>query len=252
MAASTIVSPVRLHFEDLGSGEPILLLPGALGTGRSDFPYQLDFFREKHRVIAPDLRGYGQSRPPQRDFPVDFYRRDAEDVHQLAEQLGVREYRVMGWSDGANVGALLAANYPREVKQLVMWGGNSFVSDEEVVIFQSMRSLSSWSPRVVESLQAIYGESLPDIWGAFVDCMEAIHANGGDLYRHELGKITCPTLILHGDKDPLVPGFHPEILQAGITGSVLHRFPEGKHNLHAKYAAEFNRIVERFFQGEKI
>ena len=155
----------------------------------------------------------------------------------------------MGWSDGANVGAILAAKYPAQVKKLVVWGGNSFVSDEEVAKFRFMRSLDSWSPRMVESLQAVYGESLAEIWGRFVDCMQAIHANGGDLYQADLASIRCPTLILHGDKDPLVPSFHPAVLQARIEGSVVYRFPEGKHNIHAKYADEFNQLVAKFFEG---
>lgn len=246
-----MISTVKLHFEDIGSGEPIVFIPGALGTGAGDFPEQLSFFSEKYRVIAPDLRGYGKSRPPERDFPLDFYHRDAEDLHALTEELGLETFRVMGWSDGANVGALFAAKYPKRVKQLVMWGGNSFVSDEEVETFRAMRSLDTWSPRMVQSLERIYGTALAEIWGRFVDCMEAIQAGGGDLYRDYLPRIECPTLILHGEKDPLVPGFHPGIIQAGITNSSVYRFPEGKHNIHTKYATEFNRMMVEFFEGHR-
>jgi valacyclovir hydrolase len=249
--SSTINSTIDLHFEDLGRGEQILFIPGALGTGSGDFPYQLQFFSQKYRVIAPDLRGYGRSRPPERDYPVDFYHRDVEDLYLLTERLGLNALRVMGWSDGGNVGALMAAKYPAKVKQLVMWGGNSFVSDEEIATFRSMRSLDSWSPRALETLKPIYGASLTEIWGRYVDCMGEIHANGGDLYKDYLPRISCPTLILHGEKDPLVPAFHPSVLQAAIEGSSVHRFPEGKHNIHAKYAEEFNRIVSDFFEGRR-
>jgi valacyclovir hydrolase len=55
-------------------------------------------------------------------------------------------------------------------------------------------------------------------------------------------------LILHGDKDPLVPSFHPRIIAEGIARSSLHVFPEGRHKIHAKYAAEFNQLTSAFLQ----
>jgi valacyclovir hydrolase len=52
--------------------------------------------------------------------------------------------------------------------------------------------------------------------------------------------------VLHGARDPLVPGFHPEAIHRGIAGSRLHIFPEGKHNIHQRFADEFNALVYAF------
>jgi valacyclovir hydrolase len=76
--------------------------------------------------------------------------------------------------------------------------------------------------------------------------LEGIYEAGGDIYRHELGRIQCPTFVLHGEKDPLVPWFHPRTICEGIRGASLHVFPEGKHRIHAKYAAEFNQLTSAF------
>ena len=46
--------------------------------------------------------------------------------------LGHEEFTVFGWSDGANIGSLLAIKYPERVSKLVVWGGNSFISEEEI------------------------------------------------------------------------------------------------------------------------
>ena len=70
--------------------------------------------------------------------------------------------------------------------------------------------------------------------------------NNGDICNGILQSIACPTLILAGDKDPLVPQFHPVHLHDNIKGSVLHRFPEGKHDIHMKYPHEFNTVIEEF------
>ena len=241
-----VVNGFSMYYETYGSGEPIVFIPGALGTGRTDFEHQLPWFSQHYQVIAPDPRGYGESRPPERDYPLTFYRRDAEDVLALMTALGHEEFTVFGWSDGANAGALMAAQSPQRIRRLVMWGGNSYLSAEEIAAFQAMRSLSSWSPREVAAMRQTYGDALDGLWERYVVGLEEIYAAGGDIYRLELGRIQCPTLVLHGEKDPLVPWFHPRTICEGIRGSSLHVFPEGKHRIHAKYAAEFNQLTSAF------
>ncbi len=239
---------VSIHYEIFGSGEPIIFLPGALGTGKSDFAQQLSWFSESYQVIAPDLRGYGESRPPERDYPLNFYRRDADDILALMKALGHHRFIVFGWSDGANAGAIMAAKAPERIRKLVVWGGNAYLTAEEITAFQAMRSISSWSPREADAMRQIYGNALDGLWERYVAGLEGQYAAGGDLYRSLLSEIKCPTLIVHGEKDPLVPPFHPRILAESIAGSRLHVFPEGKHRIHGKYAEEFNQLTSAFIQ----
>jgi valacyclovir hydrolase len=237
---------VSLFYQSTGTGAPILFIPGALGTGGSDFAQQIPWFSRTHQVIASDPRGYGQSRPPQRDYPRDFYQRDAADMLALMTALGHKEFTLFGWSDGANIAALMAASAPHRIRKLVIWGGNSFLSAEEIAAFQAMRSLSSWSPREVDAMREVYGDSLAALWEGYIAGLEEIYAAGGEIYRTQLSRVECPTFVLHGEKDPLVPSFHPRIISEGIAGSRLHVFPEGKHRIHAKYAAEFNQMTAAF------
>jgi valacyclovir hydrolase len=237
---------VAIHYESAGEGSPMLLLPGALGSGIVDFADQIAHFSQHYRVIAPDPRGYGQSRPPTRDFPLDFYARDAEDAAALMAALGLHRYVILGWSDGANSATILAARYPERVTQLVVWGGNAYVSEEDLHGFQSMRSLATWSERAIAPLRLTYGEELQPLWESYITGLENIRANGGDLYRSDLSRVKCHSLILHGDLDPLVPAIHPEIIRQGISGSMLYHFVEGKHNIHKRYSTDFNRIVSSF------
>ncbi len=239
-----------MYYETYGSGQPIVFIPGALGTGRTDFEHQLRWFSQAYLVIAPDPRGYGESRPPERDYPLEFYQRDAEDVLALMTALGHEEFTVFGWSDGANIGALMAANSPQRIRRLVLWGGNSYLSAEEIAAFQAMRSISSWSQREADAMRQTYGNSLDALWERYVAGLEELYAAGGDIFRSQLNRIKCPALVLHGEKDPLVPSFHPRIICQGIRGSLLHVFSEGKHRIHAKYAAEFNQLTSAFLAGQ--
>jgi valacyclovir hydrolase len=95
-------------------------------------------------------------------------------------------------------------------------------------------------------MRQIYGEAFDALWERYVVGLEDLYAAGGEIYRSQLNRIQCATLILHGAKDPLVPAFHPRIICDGIRGSSLHVFPHGKHKIHAKYAAEFNQLTSAF------
>jgi valacyclovir hydrolase len=244
------VRGVNLYYEDQGQDQPLLLIVGALGTGQSDFGPQLETLPGAGlRVIAPDLRGYGKSRPPTREFPLDFYEQDAQDCAALMDTIGCPSYVVGGWSDGAIIGLLLTLNRPQQVSQLVIWGGNAYLTPEDIAAYEKTRFLSSWSPRMVEALRMIYGDELQDLWACWCDAQKALYQAGGELCRQRLHLIHCPTLILQGGKDPLVPNFHADVLHQSIAGSRLHVFPEGKHNIHQAYAQEFNRMVIEFLRA---
>lgn len=236
-----------MHFEQAGEGTPLLMIPGALGTGAGDFQAQIGWFAARgFQVIAPDPRGYGGSRPPQRDFPLDFYQRDAADMFALMSALGQERFAIMGWSDGANIATIMAAEKPERVAKLVVFGGQSFLTAEEIAAFNAIRKISAWSPRAAGAMREVYGDELDALWDRYVAGQEALFAMGGDLYQPLLAKVRCPALVLHGARDPLVPGLHPQAIHRGIAGSRLHIFPEGKHNIHLRYADQFNAIVLAF------
>jgi len=83
------VNGVEIHCEVAGqSNHVVLCLPGALGSTQSDFGPQLRGLKNEFTIIAFDPRGYGKSIPPKRDFPADFFVRDANDAAALMKTLG--------------------------------------------------------------------------------------------------------------------------------------------------------------------
>lgn len=60
----------------------------ALGSVTEDFRHQLSALGEKYMFVGVDPRGYGKSRPPERDFPTNYFERDAHDVAKAMEELG--------------------------------------------------------------------------------------------------------------------------------------------------------------------
>uniref|UniRef100_A0A3B3DW76 Biphenyl hydrolase like n=1 Tax=Oryzias melastigma TaxID=30732 RepID=A0A3B3DW76_ORYME len=218
---------------------------------KTDFGPQLKSLnKERFTVVGWDPRGYGKSRPPDRDFPPDFFERDAKDAVGLMKTLGFGNFSLLGWSDGGITALIAAATNPELIKKMVVWGSNAFVSEEDLKLYNMVRDVSRWSARMRQPMEEVYGSQVfAQTWEAWVDGIAQFAKRpGGSICREQLPFISCPTLIVHGEKDPMVPSFHPQYLLEHIKGSRFHSMPEGKHNLHLRYADEFNKLVENFLE----
>ncbi|CAH1113035.1 unnamed protein product [Psylliodes chrysocephalus] len=238
-----------INFVKVGTGpRNLLCFPGALGTIWSDFKPQVEGLdRNQFTLVAWDPPGYGDSRPPNRHFGVDFYENDADCAQKFMEALGITKYSLLGWSDGGISSIILAAKYQQNVDKLVIWGANSYVVKEELDSCEKLRDISKWSDRMKAPLVDMYTEEgLVKMWNHWCDTFAEIYKNGGDICSNLLKDVNCPTLILHGDKDPMVAPEHPGYLFENIKKAKLHRYPDGKHNIHLKYADDFNKRVTEF------
>jgi valacyclovir hydrolase len=95
-----------INYVKVGDGDrPTMLLPGALGTAQSDLTTLLDGLnsRGKLTLIAWDPPGYGDSRPPARTWPLNYFERDAEFAVEFMKELGYDKFNVVGWSDGGEM-----------------------------------------------------------------------------------------------------------------------------------------------------
>jgi len=242
---------LRLHYELSGRGaHPVLLLPGALGSTQTDFAPQLRLLKDDDDLglVAWDPRGYGLSRPPNRTAPLDFFVRDADDAVALMKHLNLEPFSMLGWSDGGITAFHIAAKYPDSIRKMVVWGSNAYVNEADVTMYDSIRDISQWSERMRKPMIDLYGEDyFRTCWEEWVDCFKRIYyEREGNICRELLADIKCPTLIIHGDKDPMVGDEHPQYLLDNIANSKLIHVTEGKHNLHLKYAEEFNKRAKYF------
>jgi len=105
------VNGVKLHYLIAGKGDPVVLLHGFAETSHMWLPL-IAKLSDKHTVIAPDLRGFGQS-----SAPSDGYTKAAmaQDIHALLSSLKYDRIRLVGHDIGLMVAYAFAAQYPREV-----------------------------------------------------------------------------------------------------------------------------------------
>ncbi|HEY0756580.1 MAG TPA: alpha/beta hydrolase [Ktedonobacteraceae bacterium] len=228
--------------------ERLLLVHGFAGTPASDFAEQLPTFRQEYSVLAPHLHGYGHSTPRQ-SYTPRYYHEDVEDLVTLLDALEFERVQVVGFSDGAIVSLLLAALYPARVKAVAVLGAQPTINAENVAGIRRWLLEAPISPEWQRQLAELHGEpywrSLPAM---YVAAQEALLAHGGVLISDaELAAIACPTLIMHGTRDRIVPVEYAHILQQKIHHSRLHLFEAG-HPAHLRYPVEYTQLVLEFLR----
>jgi len=110
------ISGVKLHYLVAGKGEPVILLHGYAENSHMWRPLMLELARTRF-VIAPDLRGFGQSSKPAGGYDKKTM---AQDVHRLAASLGLKRESIVGHDIGLMVAYAYAAQYSNEVDRIVL------------------------------------------------------------------------------------------------------------------------------------
>ena len=114
------VNGINLYYETHGTGRPIVLLHGGLGSGEMFGPL-LPALAAGHQVIVPDLQGHG--RTADIDRPIDV-RLMGDDIAALIGHLGLGQPDVVGYSLGGGVAFFTAVRHPEAVGKLVMVSTN--------------------------------------------------------------------------------------------------------------------------------
>lgn len=110
------VGGVRLHYLEAGKGEPVILLHGYAQNSHMWRPL-MPLLETTRLVIAPDLRGFGQSSKPDGGYDKKTM---AQDIHALVTSLGIKRAMVVGHDIGLMVAYAYAAQYPTEVDRIVL------------------------------------------------------------------------------------------------------------------------------------
>ena len=120
----------EIYFEETGSGEPVLLLPGF-----SDRVENHNALREalgrNYRVITADLPGSGRSLPQPRNYHPGYYLEDAQAFIALLDHIDVSAAHILGFSDGGEVALLMAAIKPNAVRSVLTWGAQGSIIDPD-------------------------------------------------------------------------------------------------------------------------
>lgn len=115
---ATLRDGARIHYEDDGAGEVVLLLHGHT-LDRRMWEQQVEVLKDSFRVLVPDFRGYGLSSDPVEGVQFTY----ADDIMELLDTLGIAKVHAVGLSMGAYVAGDLLAIFPKRLSSCVMVAG---------------------------------------------------------------------------------------------------------------------------------
>ncbi|XP_039750766.1 uncharacterized protein LOC120626995 isoform X1 [Pararge aegeria] len=239
----------HINYIKVGHGpHSCILTPGGLGTIWTNYKPQIEGFdRSKFTLVVWDPPGFGKSYPPEREFTSDSYGNDADTGYELMKILGIPRFSVLGWSAGGSASLVLAAKHPDAVRKLVVWGANAYILPTEIAAYRKIADVNTWAKHLRVPMVEVYGkERFAQYWARWVDCMSVALEAKMDICSEHLKNIKCPTLVLHGCKDPLVDPVHAPYLIENIKKSVLYIYTDGKHDIHIRHAEDFNKRVQDF------
>lgn len=251
---------VKIGYDDEGEGEPFILLHG-LGGDVREWLLQTPYFSKFYRVIAVDLPGHGSSTMPNKVYSLQDH---AKVILGLVDKLGLEKINLLGNSMGGMVSVEFAVDYPDRLDKLVLvstaarlvessgdvimeWvnsfrelGFEAFFQKEVETIFHP--KFIKENPWVIQLLRDVWkGRSLDTITWAVQGFTEWDRLS-------DLDKITCPTLIIHGEDDRIIPVEEALEMHRHIKNSKVHVFKETGHAVIAEKADEFNELVKKFLQ----
>jgi pimeloyl-ACP methyl ester carboxylesterase len=237
VTAATLLRGFRPHFAEIGDvrvrwfeggeGEPVLLVHG-LGGAAANWTLVAPALAERHRVLVPDLPGHGGSGPPP---PQADLRAFADRLAELLERADAAPAAVVGHSMGGVVAMRLAARHPSLVSSLALFesAGIASLTRSAAVFFAvsglvrparkaaRFRERIARSPRLRRLVFGVWGADDPvampaeavlgwlESAGDATDTATAARALLRDDPRFELDRITCPSLVVWGARDRLVP-----------------------------------------------
>ncbi|MGU3626059.1 alpha/beta fold hydrolase [Comamonas sp. C24C] len=266
--------PLKLHYQDFGSGPPVVLIHGWPLSGRTWEPQVADLVDAGFRVIAYDRRGFGASSQPWGGYDYDSL---ARDLNELITELELEKVCLVGFSMGGGEVARYIGTYGTAFIRCAVFAAavppfllkcetnpqgavtEADVAKKEQAVLQDRLSfLDEFTQKffsnaqgrlLVSEAQREYAKTI----AAFASA-KATHACIGAFsrtdFRDDLQKIDVPTLIIHGDSDRIVP---LEVSGArthdAVKGSQIHIIKNGPHGCNLSHAQEFNRALIDFIEA---
>lgn len=253
------VDGLDVAFQRAGSGQPIVLLHGALGDSR-DWQPQIDGLSDEFTVIAWDAPGCGASSDPPESYGVEGYVRC---LAMLMEQLSLPDAHLLGLSWGGSLALEVYRRHPDAVRSLLLadtyagWRG----SLPEDVVEERLRSslhqsemppeevVGQWLPGLVteqapqslrNALARTMSEFHPSGFRAMILAMADVDAR--DLLR----RVHVPTLLLWGEEDERSPLTVAEEFRRAIPAAELRVIPGAGHMSNFEQPELFNAAVREF------
>src|SRR6266480_4021325 len=233
------VNGIRIYYEVYGQGKPLLLIHGNGGSIKN-MGYQVQYFSKYYRCIAADSRAHGNSGVGEGRLT---YEQMADDLAALLDHLKIDSAFVIGWSDGGILGLLLAIHHPEKISKLAAMGAN-LRPDSSAVYSWAFPFIDKWNKLADDMLAKSDRQQNWQVVKKHLDLM----GNQPHISLDELHTISCPVLVMSGDKDVIREEHTTEIYQ-NIPKAHLCIFPGQTHMIPITDPVLFNATAYRFLKN---
>jgi len=209
------VNGIRLYYEIHGSGRPLILLHGGLGSIEMFGP-NLPALAAGRRVVAVDLQGHGRTADIDRPIRTESM---ADDIAALIEHLGLDRPDLLGYSLGGGVAILTAIRRPELVERLVVVSTpirrSAFYP--EILAQQTQVGAAAAEAMKQTPMYQVYASIAPrpEDWAQLLAKIGEAMEHDFDFSR-QIAKLTAPTLVVAGDADIFPPTHAVEVF--GLLG----------------------------------
>jgi len=244
---------LKIYYEFHGSGEPLILLHGGSVTSKM-WRHHLPELSSHFQVITMDTRGHGKTGNPENKFSYPML---AEDVAAFIYELGLIKPFICGYSDGGQTALELGMNYPHLAKGLVL-GATMFKLSESYIEWTrdfglegpgriNVEYIEREMPGLVSAWSKLHAPHPPDYWKTLLKQLSFMWLGPLNYTGEAFNKIEVPTLILTGDRDPVVPIEEAVEMYQLIPNSELAVIPFADHSFPGAKVKVFNQLVLDFF-----
>jgi pimeloyl-ACP methyl ester carboxylesterase len=261
---------------ELGSGPPLLFVHGLAGCWQN-WLENIPHFARTHRVIAVDLPGFGASPMPHRDISIPGYARFLDGV---CDALSIDAAAVVGNSMGGHIASELAIRSPQRVERLMLVAAagisaelvqrNAVMTGGRVIAALATQSAArhelyarrpglrrvalSFVVRHADRLSAPLAHELMSGSGkpGFLPALEAVITHR---ISERLPQIACPTFVLWGEDDHVIPVRDAARFARLIPDVRVEVWPDTGHVAMLERPAAFNALLEAFLAeapGERV
>ncbi len=223
----------RIWYAVYGAGPAVILLHGGLGNS-GNWGFQVPaLVGAGRRVVVIDSRGHGRSTRDSQPFSYELM---AGDVLNVMDRLGIAQAAIIGWSDGACTGLVLARQAPERVAGVLYFGCNMDPSGTKP--FEMTPVIGRCFNRHVADYKAL--SATPEDFDDFSQAVGLMQRTQPNYAADDLGTITVPVTIVHAEHDEFIKPEHADYLARSIPGAELVILPEVSHFAPLQRPALFN------------
>jgi 3-oxoadipate enol-lactonase len=243
------------------AGRPWMVFSHSLASDHSMWWPQVDTFAADYNVLRYDTRGHGASDAPEGPYTLEQL---GDDLLQLLAKLDIERCHYVGLSMGGMIGQAAVLRDPRPFASLVLADTSSRIPPELHPVWEQRIAAASTpagvgavAPATLERwFTAPFREREPQTVAridrlirstpvaGYVGCSRAIMQLN---FTSRLEQITCPVLVLVGDKDPGTPPAMAEEIAGAIKGAKLELIPDAAHFANVEQPGRFNSLIQRFY-----